>query len=221
MAHPSTASTSGRVLIVEGDNDLHVAAHIWLRQHNSEPTFAIESQGGIDKLLPNISPTIRRAGTETVGILIDADDDSQARWSAVRDRIARNDISAPLPRDPVQDGIIIDAEIGIEDFAPKRNVRIGIWLMPDNISPGELEDFVAQMIPHGDPVWPLSKEYIDGIPTQHRKFTDKKTPRAKVHAWLAAREDPRRMGEAIRARDLETSSNLCQSFAKWLTKLFE
>ena len=49
---------------------------------------------------------------------------------------------------------------------------IGVWLMPDNQSTGELEDFVAQMIPPGDPVWPRSEYYIEGIPEPDRKFTD-------------------------------------------------
>ena len=59
-------------------------------------------------------------------------------------------------------------------------------VLPDNASTGELEEFVADMIPDGDPVWPLSEEYIDSIPAQHRKFIASKTPRAKLHAWLAA-----------------------------------
>ena len=98
--------------------------------------------------------------------------------------------------------------------------RVGVWLMPDNQSPGELEDFVAQMIPDGDPVWPLSQDYIDGIPVSDRKFAHGKTLRAKIHAWLAAREDPRQMGLAIRARDLDIGGDLCTRFTAWLDMLF-
>ena len=98
--------------------------------------------------------------------------------------------------------------------------RVGIWLMPDNQSPGEIEDFVAAMIPDGDPVRPLAERYIDGIPEADRKFAEGKIPRAKIHAWLAAREDPRRMGAAIGAGDLDTEVTLCQSFAAWLRRLF-
>ena len=220
MAYPSTASTSDNVLMVEGRDDLHVVTHIWRRLHSSEPTFAIEPQGSVSELLPNISPTIRRAGTGTVGILVDADDDPAGRWNAVRDRVLRYDISASLPQGPVRDGTIVDAEIDTGAAAPKRTVRIGIWLMPDNASTGELEDFVAGMVPDGDPVWPLSEDYIAGIPDEHRKFIASKTLRAKLHAWLAAREDPRQMGLAIRTGDLETNGDLCRSFAAWITKLF-
>ena len=92
--------------------------------------------------------------------------------------------------------------------------------MPDNESRGELEDFVSQMIPNDDYVWPLSQNYIDSIPTAYRKFTPNKTQRAKVHAWLAARENPRLMGEAIRTRDLEVGGELCEKFVAWLRELF-
>ena len=93
--------------------------------------------------------------------------------------------------------------------------------MPDNESGGELEDFVALMIPSEDPVWPRSNTYIDAIPTHDRKFGATKTTRAKVHSWLATRDDPRQMGLAIRTRDLDVDGELCERFAGWLRRLFE
>ncbi len=92
--------------------------------------------------------------------------------------------------------------------------------MPDNELPGELEDFVVQMIPERDLIWPLSQRYIDGIPETGRKFSEKKKLRAQLYAWLAAREDPRLMGVAIRAHDLELEGSLSRNFIAWLTKLF-
>ncbi len=199
----------GNLLIVEGENDRHVAWHIANRL-GSIPSFDILDKEGIDELLRSIEFDIRTPGFEAVGFLIDADDDLSARWNAVADRLGRAGINAPSAPDP--DGTVIDAT----DEMP----RIGIWLMPDNQSTGELEDFVASMIPDGDPVWPLSQGYIDGIPVVHRKFVPGKILRAKIHAWLAAREDPRQMGLAIRARDLDVDGDLCTRFTAWLDRLF-
>ena len=98
--------------------------------------------------------------------------------------------------------------------------RVGIWLWPDNVSGGEIEDFVTTMIPDDDPVWPLSEGYIDGIPVEHRPFTEGKAARAKLHAWLAARAQPKFMGTSIRAGDLEVHGPLASRFADWLGKLF-
>lgn len=76
------------------------------------------------------------------------------------------------------------------------------------------------MIPEDDSVWPLSQAYIDGIPAKRRLFSPKKEKRAKVHAWLAAREEPRPMGLAIGTGDLEVGGDLCTQLATWLRQLF-
>ena len=91
--------------------------------------------------------------------------------------------------------------------------------MPDNGSPGELEDFVQTMLPKGDPVWPSAEAYIDGIAEEHRKF-GKKVLRAKIHAWTATRKQPGRMGAAIREGDLEIDGAPVGKFADWLRQVF-
>ena len=93
--------------------------------------------------------------------------------------------------------------------------------MPDNVRAGELEDFIAAMIPAGDPVWPLAQEYINGIPARHREFRPRKILKAQLHAWLAARAEPRPMGSAIRTGELRVDGPLCQIFADWLVRLFQ
>ncbi len=206
MDNPDTL-IQNRVLLVEGQNDRHVVRHICGR-HPSMPSFDIVDKGGVTELLDSISIEIRAPGRQAVGILVDANDDLTNRWNAVRDRL--RDVHITVPTHPAPAGTIIEG-----------TPRVGIWLMPDNKSSGELEDFVEQMIPAGDPVWPLSQRYIDGIPQANRKFAPPKTLRAQLYAWLAAREDPRQMGLAIQARDLAVDGTLCQGFVTWLMTLFE
>ena len=195
-----------RVLLVEGPDDKHVAQHIW-RRHAEETPFCINVAGSEAELRRVIFAEVKAEGRLALGILLDANTDSGARWQSVRDRLAQAGIAAPERLSP--GGTIIESR-----------PRVGVWLMPDNSSQGELEDFVAQMIPAGDPVWPLAQGYIDGIPQAERKFIDKKKLRAQVHAWLAAREDPRQMGAAIGATDLDVGGALCQEFAAWLRRVF-
>ena len=92
--------------------------------------------------------------------------------------------------------------------------------MPDNGSAGELEDFVRRLLPAGDPVWPRAQRYIDDIPTAHREFTTGKILRAQIHTWLATRKEPRKMGVAIGAGDLNASHPLATQFVDWLRRLF-
>ncbi len=97
--------------------------------------------------------------------------------------------------------------------------------MPDNQSNGEIEDFVRTMIPPRDPIWPLSDAYITDIikqiPSSRRDLRDEKATKAKVHAWLAARTEPRPMGRAIEAGDLSIDGELSKRFTDWLGSLFE
>ena len=205
MARPNSQS-SDHVLLVEGQDDEHVVRHLYHR-HESTPSFSISDKDNITQLLESIGPEINVSGRQAVGILVDANDDVTGRWNAIQNRLRRADIEPPLSPSP--DGTIIQAR-----------PRIGIWLMPDNTSAGELEDFVTKMIPTEDPVWPLSLSYIEGIPEADRKFSEKKKLRAQLYAWLAAREDPRRMGLAIRARDLKVDGDLSKKFVAWLNRLF-
>ena len=207
MNRPPSSPPAPRILLVEGADDKHVVRQLFCRRHQSPPDFSIEDKEGIDKLLSSIEVEIKVSGRQTVGILADANDDVANRWKAITDRLSEVDIQPPASPDPA--GTIIPG-----------TPRIGIWLMPDNESPGELENFVVQMIPNEDPVWPLSRDYIDGIPREGRKFSAKKELRAQLYAWLAAREDPRRMGLAIGAGDLGIDGDLSQKFVAWLAQLF-
>lgn len=195
-----------QVLLVEGTDDKHVVRHLAGR-HDDMPEFCIADKEGRNNLLEDIGAELRKPGRRAIGILVDANDDLEDRWKAVAGRLREENVE--VPDNPETGGTIVDG-----------TPRIGIWLMPDNGSSGELEDFVSEMIPEDDPVWPRSQRYIDGIPEDHRKFTGKKIQRAKLHAWLATREDPRLMGAAIRARDLQVDGPLSTTFADWLRRLF-
>lgn len=206
MAQPGGPPPS-QVLLVEGPDDKHVVQHVWRRHTQQDCHFCVIEKGGVEPLLDSIVPEILVSERQTVGIILDANTKPAGRWDEVKDQLAQVNINAP--RNLCASGAIIEGR-----------PRVGVWLMPDNTACGELENFVAQMIPAGDAVWPLSQAYIDGIPCAERKFSEKKQPRAQLYAWLAAREDPRLMGVAIGARDLAVDGALCQAFVDWLKALF-
>ena len=199
-----------KILLVEGQDDKHVIRHL-RRQRGSAAEFDIAEKGGVDNLLNAIGLEIKVPDRKALGIVADANDDPVARWSAISDRLRLSGVAPP--QHPSPDGAIMDA---IMDGPP----RVGVWLMPDNRSPGELEDFVLKMISRDDPVWPLAREYIGDIPREARKFPENKRSRAEVYAWLATREAPGLMGAAIGRGDLETDGTLCAAFLKWIERLF-
>ena len=207
-----------QVLLVEGEDDLHVVLQLWCsaaRQSDGElerdPEFCIDQKGGIDNLLDSIVTEIQVDERRAVGIVVDADEDPVERWSEVAQRLRK--VGIAIPKEPRRGGVCIEANL--------RQPRVGVWLMPDNQTTGELEDFVKTMLPEGDPVWPLSRQYIDGIAQEHRRFRPKKELRARVHAWLATRKRPGRMGAAIKEGDLEINGDLAVSFKEWLDRVFD
>lgn len=219
------AQNFNRILLVEGQDDKHVISNICRKNpesfsvHQSDyiisvtlirqgTSFLISERGNFTQVKDAIEPEMRRAGMVVVGILVDADSDSKKRWNEVREAFP-SDIQVPSSPNP--DGTIIETE----DWP-----RTGIWVMPNNADSGELEDFVLQMIFANDSIWPSSQSYIDNISTPDRKFSQEKTDKAKLYAWLSTRKEPSRMGAAINANDLGVNGPLCQSFANWLTKLF-
>lgn len=196
-----------QLLLVEGRNDKHVVWQICNRSPHL-PDFYISERGDVNSVLASIGPELLAEGRQALGILVDTDDHPQARWDEIAHRLRINGFPAPVSPDP--DGTII----------PGTELRVGVWLMPDNVLMGEIEEFVERMIPAGDPVWPMSQDYIDGLPDYEGKFADGKTLRAKIHAWLATRADPRLMGQAIGTNDLDIDGPLCQRFLAWLSRLF-
>lgn len=197
-----------QVLLVEGIDDKHVVKHICNRcQHQHIPEFGIIEKNGFDELARGIAPEIKVSGRTAVGIVVDANDEPGTRWQAVSDQLKKANVSVPKDMS------------GIGTITGERP-RVGVWLMPDNQSPGELEDFVSHMIPEGDPVWPMAQQYIQGIPSKDRKFSSGKILRAEIHAWLATRQEPRKMGLAIKAGDLAVDASIVGNFVNWLQQLF-
>lgn len=197
-----------KLLLVEGKEDKYVVEHLW-SSHYSEPCpFEIEIKGGIENLTKSISTELKAPGRETLGILIDSNDSPPDRWKKIEHQIKKvcgKEILANL----TPNGVIVNTK-----------PRIGVWLMPNNDSAGELEDFIFELIPKCDPIWPRVDQFINDIPEEHRKFKDKKDLKAKIHVWLATRGSPRPIGTAISANDLDTSVPIAQNFCNWLRQLF-
>ena len=205
-------SNNPRVLLVEGVDDKHVVRH--LRDHQDQPdmpVFDILDKDGFRNPSCAIGPEIKAPGRLAVGILADANDDPSARRQEIADKLQKAGIETPdWPE--ATGGVVAGGVVG--------RPRVGVWLMPDNRSQGELEDFVAQLIPEGDPVWPLAERYVSDIPPDVRRFKPGKILRARIHAWLATRAEPRKMGAALGVGDLDATAPLAKTFAEWLRAVF-
>lgn len=195
--------TSDRVLLVEGQDDDHVIRHLCDRS-GLVRNFSIAQKGGFPDLSRSIPVELVAPGRLALGVVVDANTNPATRWQAVRDRCERRGIA--LPSDPDPRGVVVEGR-----------PRVGVWLMPDNQNPGQLEDLVAAMIPTEDVVWPLAQEFVDRIP---EPVQPRPAIKAQVHAWLAARAEASRMGSAIGMGHLDASSPSATSLISWLQLLF-
>ena len=197
-----------RLLLVEGQDDKHI---VWRLKERSSPNleFSIRAAGTVEKCIAAIVPEMQVADRKVLGVLVDADIHPQKRWNEVRSRFLEAGIT--VPKRPDLGGTVIDTG---------RSPRAGIWLMPDNKSAGEIENFIREMIPQRDPVWPLSQNYINAIPVKHQQFRQRKLLRAQLYAWLATRKLPGRTGAAIKAGDLNSQAANSKQFVAWLQAVF-
>lgn len=194
---------------MEGIDDKYVVEGLCER-HNFALDFDIVDSGGFPELKKEIGLQAKVEGRESLGLLVDANDNPAGCWQQVTHQL--QGVGYDPPRKMASNGTIIEG-VG-------RRPRVGVWLMPDYRTKGQLEDFIQELIPGGDAVWPLAAAYIDDIPATARKFKRRKTQRAKIHAWLAARAEPRKMGLAIQAGDLDADAQPAIRFMDWLRQLF-
>jgi len=203
--------TPARVLLVEGNSDKHVIENLWWA-HHGVPPFKVEVKEGVERLLETLEVTLKVGNIERLGVVVDADEDVDARWRTIRE-------------------IAIAAGFGDVTQAPDRVgsvfVRgsgpvpvLGIWLMPDNSVPGRLEDFVSTMVPAGDWLWEHAGRVVAELPRDQVRFKTVHRTKAHVHTWLAWQEEPGiPMGRAVTRKFLESDGSGAQLFVAWLRRL--
>lgn len=195
-----------RVLWVEGPNDQHVLWNLCAR-HALPETFEVKVAGNVQEVLNLLRSSPKASDLERFAAILDADLDLDKRWLQVRRALLAAGYR-DVPEQPTPGGTIVRGP----DLPPA-----GIWLMPDNRLPGILEDFLVFLIPAGDGLLPLVDVFLDGIPEPLRRFAAKDRPKARVHAWLAAQEQPGKpLGQAIHARYLDAQAAAVAPFIAWL-----
>ena len=202
-----------KLLLVEGTDDFHVVLNLQGdRGFRVLDTAEIEDCKGDDKLLGSLPTRIKASEDAIIGVLLDADVDIHGRWNAVRSLLTRAGYGE-VPENPDPKGTILEPVAGT--LLP----RIGIWLMPNNLDPGMLEDFLRTLVPADDPHLPIADSTVNGLPD--RRFSDNHRSKAIMHTWLAWQKEPGKpFGQAITIRFLESNSANADNFCDWLKRLF-
>ena len=205
---------SRNLLLVEGTDDLNVLHHL-LVHYNIRNEITIENKQGDRQLLENVKVQLKisddDAITQTIGVIIDADTDMEARWQSVRNILVGAGYIS-VPNKPLERGTIIREE---------NRITVGIWIMPDNRITGKLEDFVRFLVPENDKLWKRAEGAVARIPVTHRMFTQSDTIKAHIHTWLAWQKEPGKpMGQAITKRYLDAEAPHALQLIAWIRQLF-
>lgn len=205
-------------LLVEGTNDLHVIASL-CDKHNLPKTFDIENCGGIENLLQKIEVQLNTPNLQTLGVVVDADNDVAKRWTEVKKAVETVEPRYQLPGIIPPNGYITPAPP-----VPPKLPKLGIWIMPDNQQSGALEKLVLTLIPPNDSLYPIVETTLDSLENQglNRYDANTKRPKAAIYTWLAWQTEPGSlMGRSIADRSLHHDSFMAGQFVDWLRQLFE
>ncbi len=159
---------------------------------------------------------------DRLGIVVDADhskatdpdDGFQKRWVQLKDTLTNLGYT-DVPAQPDRNGTIVG--LNQED-----RPRVGVWMMPDNQSPGKLEDFVRCLVRSGDEgLWEHVVQAASEATSKGARFAAKDQPKAQIHTFLAWQDVPGvPMGLAITKRYLDADSPEAKIFIGWLCCLF-
>lgn len=201
-----------RRLIVEGKDD-QMAITALLRRHGfdcgSHPKFdpVIQPAEGVDELLRLSETSVKTY--DRLGFVLDSDENVEARWAQMRDRLRRAAVA--VPDRPLSEGFV--------GGGARPNSRVGVWLMPDNVNRGMLETFLGTLVPQGDKAWAYVPQAVGHAKGLGASF--KNEDKARIYTWLAW-QDPegRPFGTAITDGALGAESDVADRFVAWFHRLF-
>ena len=128
-------------LLVEGNDDQHV---VWAlcEKFKVPETFDVIDCEGIDRLNKQIPVRFKQSGIDTLGIIIDADSEIKKRWTSFNGLLSAQGFK--VPDDLPSTGLVLKNE---------NNIKVGVWIMPNNNLNGILEDFISFLVPNDRPSW--------------------------------------------------------------------
>ncbi len=131
--------TTERVVLLEGKADVGITTEIFHISENSNLIKFIDC-GGQSKIEERFNDVLTISTIKHIAIIEDADTDISIRWNSIANYLRRFDNKIPniIPQGKGYVHWIHDDNTHLES--------IGVWLMPDCVRNGMLEDFVLDML---------------------------------------------------------------------------
>lgn len=202
-------------LLVEGPDDKYSIINLMIRHgfnwdDESKTRPYVFATGGLPSLLEAV-PIAFKGSYKRVGIVLDANSNLTARWAQVRSAASKAEVE--LPTELPTEGFIGPG------YSP--DSRIGIWLMPDNLNAGALENFLAELVPDGHEVWNYAEEVTRVARQRGAQCHEKDHKKSVLRTWLAWQAEPGLpFGRALATNVLNADSATALRFVDWFNRLF-
>lgn len=200
-----------KILLVEGKNDCHVIMHL-CDELNVPDAFGIHECGNDLKVLQKANALIPASTRpEILGIMLDADNNGVSpRWNQIQNKLSDHNYEFPETPDP--GGTILPEN-------PDKP-RLGIWLMPNNVDSGMLEDFLMEMVDL-KAVETARESTLSAQENGVTTFRAVHLSKAVIHTYLAWQDPPGQpLGQSITSHALRPETETANAFIQWLIRLF-
>lgn len=202
-------------LLVEGNTDKHVVLAL-CAHYNVTQNFNVKDCDGIDNLLQRFSIMLTNpSNVKTIGVIVDADNDMKARLGQIRSIVKPHGYD--IPDELQHSGLICSSSY--PDYP-----KLGLWLMPDNIHLGMVEDFALSMASTDDALLMEAEDELQRIEESgNNRYSLIHHSKAKIHTYLAWQEEPGcPIGMSITKHVLDPNHPIAQGFVQnWLVPLFQ
>ena len=207
-------------LVVEGYDDLYTVREImrtqveWPGAGESDYPVYIDIGKSVNEILNKdyIGVLLKSSTIRTLGIVIDADDKgARSRYQSLYNLCCASFPEMPSTLPP--DGLVVNN---------RSQKRLGVWIMPDNRSKGDLETFLRYLVPE-QPLWKYAEHCTETAKQGwNAPYRNAHTNKAKLYTWLSWQDPPvQNPGRALESKALDATLPATQSFIQWFRALFD
>jgi hypothetical protein len=219
------SSSNPKILIVEGRSDKWavqglMSKHVsWPKEEEKWPVH-IECQhteshdqdnAGLKAITKSGYLSAQVKTHDIVGVIVDSDGDHLARYNALRELC--KPMFPAIPKQPSKDGIIVNGE---------DDKRLGLWMMPDNVSSGNLEVFFRYLVPgHMAGVFQHAVDSTRDARAIGATCKEKDIDKAHLYVFLAWNDEPAQaITTALARKILDPEAGFALPFIKWFCELY-
>ena len=211
-------SDNPRRLIVEGIDDLYSVVGImrahkdWPADREQAPVWIDQGRSANEILAPDFLGVLLKSTTiRNLGLMFDANSNGVARYRRLREICGRT--FPKIPGHLPEEGLVVENDDGR---------RLGVWIMPDNVSDGALEDFLIQLISaSGQPILEHATDSVARAREMGAPLRQAHAQKARLYSWLALQDPPsRNPREALYSGALDPAHPNARPFVDWFLRLY-